>query len=234
MNQNKVIRFVAIYFSFILSFSLQAQDNQALLSGHRKIAILPAYYFDRTETSRFGDEGRKLKLLQQFKKEIGIDVQYKFYLPVMQQQENFSTFFRGADTINKILDSNSISFISYESRSNFIDFKRLSKLLDVDAIIVLELTEANAYSERDISNIFLSVLAPSNNLFEKVVNASTVTNTLNNQTVSLKLTAKIYDCATSELLWSRSSKVKNEYYHDAVRKMTELILKKIPYRLKKK
>lgn len=234
MNQNNIIRLIISFFLIASNLSAFAQDKKKLLAEHTKVAILPAYYFDRTETSKLGDQAQQLKLLSQFKKEIGVDVQYKFYLPVMQYQENYKPFFRGADTINQILDSNSVSTISYESVTDRIDFKKLAELLNVDAVVILELTETNVHTGRDISNIFLTILSPSPGLLGKVIDAGRISTALNDQTVALKLTAKIYDCSTGILVWSHYSTVKDRYYHDGVREMTELLLKKIPYRVNKK
>jgi hypothetical protein len=234
MNRSKAIKFFVSLFLLVQGASVHAQHKDELIEGHTTIAILPAFYFDRTETSTFGEDARKLKLLQQFKKEIGIDVQYKFYLPVMQGQEKYGVFFRGADTINKILDSNSISFVNYESISNIINYKKLAEILNVDAVIILELTEANAYTNGNIATYFLNFFYSSPALLDKMLTAMDFTKMMNNQTVSLTLTAKIYDCKTGTLVWDKSSKIKNKYYHDAVREMTDLLLKKIPYRLNKK
>ena len=201
---------------------------QRIGNDHKTVAILPAFYLDNVDTGRLNSESQKLKLIGTYKKEIGIDVQYKFYLPLMLKQEKHSVFFRGVDTINKIMENKGISFTEMKESN----FKLLDSLLKVDAIIILELKEINTYYKNTNSTILSSLLNPDRSITGRISDAEMIRQSLNNQTVALTLTAKIYECSSNLYLWQTSVTITNKYYHDAVRILTEKIHKRLPYRKK--
>ncbi|MFN5134531.1 MAG: hypothetical protein ACK5DG_04370 [Chitinophagaceae bacterium] len=218
-NNSKVVAFL------ILSLIIYKSNAQSKFDQHKTVVILPAFYFDKADTNKLNIESQKLKLIGFYKKEIGIDVQYKFYLPLMLKQEKYSTFFRGVDTINNIINGKEISFNQYDD----LKFKQLDSIFNVDAFIILELSETNTYYKGTNSTIISTLLFPSPGLIGKAIDANTIRQALTNQTVGLTLTAKIYDCSNGKYLWQTSASVVNKYYHNAVNQLVNIIHKRLPY-----
>lgn len=218
-----------LLFTVVWAFSLFISTDllsQRIRNTHKTVAILPAFYFDNVDTGQLNTESQKLKLIGTYKKGIGIDVQYKFYLPLMLKPEKYSTFFRGVDTINKIMEDKGIPFTELSEST----FKQFDSILNIDAIIILELKETNTYYKNTNSTILSTLLIPDKSITGRISDAEMIRQKLNSQTVALTLTAKIYECSSNLYIWQTSATVTNKYYHDAVRTLTEIIHKRLPYR----
>lgn len=229
MNFCKPIN-LRVFAGIILCLVSSCLFAQKKFDEHKSVVILPAFYFDNVDTSRLNIESEKLKLIGSYKTEIGIDVQYKFYLPLMLKQKEYSVFFRGVDTTNNILNEKAISYNQYDE----LKFKQYDSLLTADAFIILELREINSYYKGTNSTIILTLLSPSTGLVGKITDADVIRRTLTNQTVALVLTVKIYDCNTGQYLWQTSASVANKYYHDAVNQLVDIIHKRLPYKRKRR
>ncbi len=226
--KNCIQQVIVCGFFLMLSNSITAQNKiKDLLAEHFTVAILPAFYLDNVRADYLESKAQRLKFIKEFKAQLGVDVQYKFYIPIMLHQKDYRTFFRGADTLNRILDSNKISFKSPRS----IDFNKVAEVLGVDAVIVLEVSEENVYKTGDMLNLFLIATMPSGpTVFDRVSDIYTFSNIFTNQALSLSLTVSIYDCKTGILSWSSHISMINKDYHSAIREMCEKALLKIPYR----
>jgi hypothetical protein len=203
---------------------------QTELTFHKRVSILPAFYFDNADTTKLNEQSGKLKLIGTFKKEIGRDVQYKFYMPLMLNAAKYTTYFRGVDTINKLIFFDSLDW-SIEGLSDFTSF---AQSLQSDALIVLELRET-AVNYKGTNRSIISYLLSRKSFFpDDVIYGSQLAEKLNTYTTALTLRAKIIDGVTGRILWSKTSTVSNMYYHDAVNKMANQISKKLPYILKRR
>jgi hypothetical protein len=220
--------FILIFLLLFSTFSSAQTSKKEIFNSHQKVAILPAFYIDESNTSSLNNTAQYYKIIKEFKYELARDVQYKFYMPTILHQQDYKVFFRGVDTINQLLINNNCKLILSEST----DYKRIAEVLSVDAIIILELSEYNKINTGNLVSIFLNLM-PAQNIIGKITDAYNMNSIFTNQDLTLTLNVKIYDCKSGTIVWSNTTHVNNSPYHTAINKMSEKILKKIPYRLRK-
>lgn len=198
---------------------------QTKFSNHKKVTILPAFYTDAVNKEKLDEESEKIKLIGIYKKEIGRDVQYKFYMPLMINQLKYSAFFRGVDTTNLILENQNIIL----DKSIPINYQTLGQTLQSDAFIILELKETTSNYPGTNRTIITTLLIPQKFYLDKAEAVSKAMDRLKSYTVTLTLTAKIIDVTTGTVLWTESASATNMYYHDAVNELVKIIHKRLPY-----
>ncbi len=221
----RVLILMSLLFS---SYSLQAQPE---FQDHKSVVILPALFYYKLDTVNLNPSYNHLKIDSQYRREIGRDVQYKFFMPFLMHQKDYSAFFHGVDTINVILDR-----LAYNvTEENQIDFIQLGNLVETDAFISLVLKESTVLSSKSANNILLNYFSPLPGKIGRILSTQSIIDELNNGTgtVSLTLTAKIIDSKTGKTLWKRTESISNQFYHDALRIMINRILTNLPYRIKK-
>jgi hypothetical protein len=219
--------FVLFFQIIFLSATSYAQTKSL---SHKKVTILPATFLDMVDTNKLNQQSEKLKLIGTYKKEIGRDVQYKFYMPLMLNQQNYSAFFRGVDTINLLLEQGKFNL----EKQDTTRYQRLAQELQSDAFILLQLKEITTNYPGTNHSIIENLLIPTPGVGGRIFDSYNISQALNNYTVTLILTAKIIDGSTGAVLWIESTSATNMYYHDAVNKMSEYLINKLPYKLKKR
>lgn len=220
---------VLIFLSFLFSgFSLHAQS---VFQEHKSVVILPAFFYYELDTANLNPSFYHLKIDSQYRREIGRDVQYKFYIPFLMHQKDYTAFFHGVDTVNVILDRLGFN-VTNEGQ---VDFIQLGNQVETDAFITLVLKENTTLSSNSANKILLNYFSPLPGMIGKALSTQNIIDELNKGTgtVSLTLTAKIIDSKTGKTLWEKTESVSDQFYHDALRIMVNRILTKMPYRIKK-